>query len=751
MISENPPSHNEQEQPDSHPRPEPLTQPPTRESLNRFHKADLQKRCRELGLTKIWVTKDQLINMIIKNTSSPNTPDATLLATPPDDEPSRSDSEQVPHTSCLTPMPSVMKTTPARDEPLPCVGLPQPQRPDTCITHAPDITQQTLGEASGGCAHLPSSEASLLSAVADITPRTLPQASHDSSLIETLQQKTNASMDDLQPLPDDDGGSSPSHHNSLTDQQPPSAVTQRGAADIPESPASSWQLGSSESEERRVLELEKKIEIIFGKLEIKERRLLELEKKNETINGKLEIKESEVELLNTEVKTAFSTIETLMKRISELENKNNGQEVQQRLTPDVAPPHKCLLLSDTNTQRVRSLDLGENCSVKTISRANMDLLRSWVEQKMETAPSECIIQCGLYDIQNSTSPEHILDDLGSLISTLKEKNGNMKINVCQVIPVPEYEDLKEKIIIYNEYLLKWGATNGVNIVETAPEFTLGTGDIDDVYFAEENKRLLILNRLGVIKLLSAIRKQCPSFKLSLNWESIKNDFRRNNQTTHQKDSANVYPSTHSTLTHNNYNRNTRNPGLLPHPRTHTTSHPGHSLPSPHPPVNLPTHSPLQSTPWQHYKNITPESTHADSQHTYAAAMRRTPSSKTPVGAMLQSGKQWRGNRNTGTATQEYGDWWQGGGGGGAGVNTATASQGASRYRPTLPLHPTQSYSTHPAHHSLSTHNYTRYRQGCYNCGEYNHRQSSCRFDHQLKCALCHRFGHKERLCHYYSK
>ena len=41
-------------------------------------------------------------------------------------------------------------------------------------------------------------------------------------------------------------------------------------------------------------------------------------------------------------------------------------------------------------------------------------------------------------------------------------------------------------------------------------------------------------------------------------------------------------------------------------------------------------------------------------------------------------------------------------------------------------------------------------QGCYNCGEFNHRQSTCRFDHRLRCEDCHKLGHKRRLCEYYS-
>lgn len=38
------------------------------------------------------------------------------------------------------------------------------------------------------------------------------------------------------------------------------------------------------------------------------------------------------------------------------------------------------------------------------------------------------------------------------------------------------------------------------------------------------------------------------------------------------------------------------------------------------------------------------------------------------------------------------------------------------------------------------------RTGCFNCGEHNHRQSNCRYDHKLRCNYCHEYGHKSRLC-----
>ena len=46
------------------------------------------------------------------------------------------------------------------------------------------------------------------------------------------------------------------------------------------------------------------------------------------------------------------------------------------------------------------------------------------------------------------------------------------------------------------------------------------------------------------------------------------------------------------------------------------------------------------------------------------------------------------------------------------------------------------------------HHHTVYRnqRGCFNCGEFNHRQSNCRYDHKIKCNICHEYGHKSRFC-----
>ena len=42
----------------------------------------------------------------------------------------------------------------------------------------------------------------------------------------------------------------------------------------------------------------------------------------------------------------------------------------------------------------------------------------------------------------------------------------------------------------------------------------------------------------------------------------------------------------------------------------------------------------------------------------------------------------------------------------------------------------------------------RNQRGCFNCGEYNHRQSNCRYDHQIRCNNCFNYGHKSRRCNF---
>lgn len=162
---------------------------------------------------------------------------------------------------------------------------------------------------------------------------------------------------------------------------------------------------------------------------------------------KLPTKDSEIDLLNTEVNTAYTIIQHLQQRISDLELQMKKQDSQ--LVTEHATTTKCPLLGDTNIRRVQRSDLQEHCSVKTVVCTNMDLLRCWVSEQLKVIPNECEIYCGLYDILEGKHPENILDCLGYLISDLKERSSDMKINVCRIVPVPVSPEIQSKISEYN--------------------------------------------------------------------------------------------------------------------------------------------------------------------------------------------------------------------------------------------------------------------------------------------------------------
>ena len=85
----------------------------------------------------------------------------------------------------------------------------------------------------------------------------------------------------------------------------------------------------------------------------------------ETIKSHLKIKNNEIELLNMEVKSAYTVIGFLQQRMSELEQKN-GNSGQCEAATNAPTPSFCLLLGDTNFRRVLRSDLDDNCSAKTI-------------------------------------------------------------------------------------------------------------------------------------------------------------------------------------------------------------------------------------------------------------------------------------------------------------------------------------------------------------------------------------------------
>lgn len=197
-------------------------------------------------------------------------------------------------------------------------------------------------------------------------------------------------------------------------------------------------------------------------------------------------------------------------------------------------------------------------------------------------------------------------------------------------------------------ICKWG-----NDSKAAPEFTLGTGDVDELHFDEENSERLILNRLGLIKLLSSIEKQCSGYRLCNTWKSVKrysstfldNDFKRDNQSTqrgdrqYQRQGTIVRPLTAPSTC----------PPTAPTHRFPSSSHPTHVLQaSSHPNFAPPWHSltrsfqgaPLrslntsvqrtyshpapQTAQRQRYSGARPVDARKSPPHSYAAATQRAP-------------------------------------------------------------------------------------------------------------------------------
>ena len=91
------------------------------------------------------------------------------------------------------------------------------------------------------------------------------------------------------------------------------------------------------------------------------------------IKSKLETKDMEIELLNTEGKEAYNTIEQLQHRVTEMEEHcETSDHYSSAVRP--SPSDTCLLLADINLRSILLSNLNHSCRIRTIPDANMDLL-----------------------------------------------------------------------------------------------------------------------------------------------------------------------------------------------------------------------------------------------------------------------------------------------------------------------------------------------------------------------------------------
>ena len=255
----------------------------------------------------------------------------------------------------------------------------------------------------------------------------------------------------------------------------------------------------------------------------------------EEIRERINIRDLDIDELNELVKTANITINRLNDRVSSLEEqvkilqdicKTQQTTPATQEVPNTTPLLEgSLLLGDTNLSSVRRSDLHQQCSVRTIKGANIDLINCWVKEKLHMTPRACILYCGIQDIFDGSELEDIFDGLGSLIANLKQTNERMEIFICELAPVPQVQEFDEKINNFNNQLPAWGESNGIKVIKTNLQYRLGTGDIDQMcYDGTQMIEGKFLNRFGIIRLLNIIASQCPFLKLNSEWNKIMNQY-----------------------------------------------------------------------------------------------------------------------------------------------------------------------------------------------------------------------------------
>ena len=352
----------------------------------------------------------------------------------------------------------------------------------------------------------------------------------------------------------------------------------------------------------------------------------------EALKEKLTIKDSEIRELNEMLKTAHVTINRLNDRITTLEE----QQMRRRLsttnqeTTEEDPRERTLLIGDENLSCVRPSDLGRECSVKTLKDTTMDLTRCWVNEKLNWSPAKCIIFCGKNDIMENDNINDILDNLGSLVFELTNKNENIELFACELVPDIDVE-INNKIDSFNEKLQQWTTANGVELIKTNINFKLGSGEIDEICYDVNVATCPTLNRYGVVRLLKTINKKCKFLELNEHFMNRKNNMK-------------VYESISDKFIE---------------------------------------------------RNLNPD------RNTYHERRFQRTSLYPTVSRYNQENKKQRPN---------------------------SAGRDFQRIRRNHPYVQTSK------------------RQGCYNCGEHNHQQSNCRFDHRIRCNQCFRYGHKNRMC-----
>ena len=427
----------------------------------------------------------------------------------------------------------------------------------------------------------------------------------------------------------------------------------------------------------------------------------------EELRERINIRDSEIEELNELLKTAHVTINRLNDRLSSMEEQvkqlqiTHTQQTPQVLQGSSSPnfsPERTLILGDTNLKDIRTSDLTNQCSIRTIKGANTDLIKCWISEKLQWAPGNCILYCGLQDIMDGSLAEDILDRLGSLVAGLKQINEEMNIYICELVPVVRVQEYDESINNFNNQLATWSTNNGATVIKTNLQYRLGTGEVDQMCFHKDiENNGNFLNRYGVIRLLNIIAQQCSFLKLQKGWDA----------TVGQP--VPVQPSISSRSSYD-HRSNPKPPG------------------------------------YDEERNHQKPYYYSRARSRFSRSSDNRPNHKNSYRHDIEYVEAYHTRQKDGERGKNY----------------QYPSHGYHREHYTPPSHEErqQSSETNTNYRQYSQFrrlpNYPRQkeepdnvsrRRPCYNCGEINHPFAQCRYEHRIKCNICEEYGHKTRLCH----
>ena len=108
--------------------------------------------------------------------------------------------------------------------------------------------------------------------------------------------------------------------------------------------------------------------------DLTEMSMQEITKSIKTLTSKLEVKDIEIELRNTEIKTAYSTTELLQKRVTELEQRHSDEEHPASGVNSITPASS-LLLGDGNLRQILCSDLEKKLPNKDHHESKYGLIK----------------------------------------------------------------------------------------------------------------------------------------------------------------------------------------------------------------------------------------------------------------------------------------------------------------------------------------------------------------------------------------